>query len=400
MTGLLDQDAGLRRSLEALDDFMPASIALRHAIHEQPFIGGHEAPTADLVAAALGRPDATRVAEGRIIRFGQATGPSIALRAELDALPIREETGVDWASANGAMHACGHDVHLAALVAASLAIEHVIAGDPSAIPLVSILQPREECLPSGARDVVQSSEFKEQDVRAIIGVHVQPALQSGTFSAAPGAVNASADEFRMTITGQAGHGAYPHMTSDPIVAAAHVVQALQYLVSRQSDPMSPTVITIGSIHGGDAPNAIPGSVELSGTLRTYDEAERRALHAAIEHTALATASIHGCGADVRIGLGEPVLVNDEALAAALSPWIAATGVYEGRQLRSCGADDFAYFTALVPGVMVFYGVGSDEPEAPGLHSPRFLPDDSHVRGVAATMVASYFAASRYLAKHS
>lgn len=397
MTGAAEREAGLRRALEVLDGFIPQAIALRHAVHAEPYIGGHEAPTARLIAEALGRPDTAEVSDGRIIRFGQSTGPAIALRAELDALPIHEDTGVDWASPNGAMHACGHDVHLAALVAASLAIEQAITGDPSAPPLVSILQPREECLPSGARDIVQSSEFKEQDIRAIIGIHVQPALRTGTFSATPGAVNASADEFRMTIIGRAGHGAYPQTTSDPVVAAAHVVQALQYLVSRQSDPMSPTVITVGSIHGGDAPNAIPDSVELAGTLRTYDEAERRALHASIERTATATASIHGCRAEVEIGLGEPVLVNDEELASALIPWISATGLDEGRRLRSCGADDFAYFTAMVPGVMVFYGVGSADPDAPGLHSSRFLPDDVHVRGVAATMIASYFAASQYLA---
>lgn len=386
----------LTRALAALAERIPQAIELRHAIHQQPFVGGHEVPTAELVASALGRPDAPWVTGGRIIRFGQQAGPAIALRAELDALPIIEDTSVAWASTNGAMHACGHDVHLAALVAACLTIAEVIDGDAAATPLVAILQPREECLPSGALDIVQSSEFKEQDVRAIIGVHVQPALASGTFSAAPGAVNASADEFRIRIRGRAGHGAYPHTTKDPVVAAAHLVQALQYLVSRQVDPMSPTVITIGSIHGGDAPNAVPETVELAGTVRTYREQARRELHAAIERTALATASIHGCEADVAIGLGEPALVNDAALAQELSSWIAATGLTEAPHLRSCGADDFAYFTELVPGVMVFYGVGNADGSGPGLHSPQFLPADDHITAVAATMLAGYFAADQVL----
>jgi len=390
-------DPRLTRALSALRKHLPDAVELRHAIHRVPHVGTHEAPTADLVATALGRPQAPWVTQGRIIRFGNSAGPSIALRAELDALPIAEETGVPWASENGAMHACGHDVHLAALVAATLAIAEVIEGDPDATGLVAILQPREECLPSGALDIVQSSEFKEQDVRAIIGVHVQPALAAGTFSAAPGAVNAAADEFRVQVIGRAGHGAYPHTTCDPVVAAAHVVQALQYLVSRQSDPMSPTVITIGSIHGGEAPNAVPNSVELTGTIRTYSEDERRALHEAVQRTCRATASIHGCQAEVTIGLGEPVLVNDDGLVAAVSPWICSTGLAEARPLRSCGADDFAYFTALVPGVMVFYGVGDGNASGPGLHSPRFLPDDSHVGGIAAVMVSSYFAAHDHLA---
>jgi len=394
MTG--STDSRLSQALAALADRIPEAINLRHAIHQQPFVGGEEGPTAELVAGALGRPEAASVAGGRLIRFGQPTGGAIALRAELDALPIAEETSVAWASGNGAMHACGHDVHLAALVAASLAIAEVIEGAKDATPLVVVLQPREECLPSGALDIVHSAEFKEQDIHAIIGVHVQPALTAGTFSAAPGAVNASADEFRVRIVGKGGHGAYPHTTSDPVVAAAHVVQALQYLVSRQSDPMSPTVITIGSIHGGDAPNAIPEAVELTGTVRTFRQDDRRELHAAIERTAIATASIHGCQAETVIGLGEPALVNDEGLAEELSRWITATGLTQAPHLRSCGADDFAYFTELVPGVMVFYGVSETPGTHPGLHSARFLPDDRHVGGVAATMVAGYFAAQQYL----
>lgn len=391
-------DPRLHQALAALDRRVPAAVELRHMIHRHPCVGGQEAPTAELVASALGRPHAPWVTQGRIIRFGAPTGPAIALRAELDALPIAEDTRVPWASGNGSMHACGHDVHLAALVAASLALAEVIDEDPTATPLVAILQPREECLPSGALDVVQSTQFKEQQVQAIIGVHVQPALSAGTFSAAPGAVNASADEFRMRILGRGGHGAYPHTTSDPVVAAAHVVQALQYLVSRQSDPMSPTVITIGSIHGGDAPNAIPDAVELSGTVRTYRAQARRELHAAIERTALATASIHGCQAEVTIGLGEPALVNDEGLAEELGRSLAATGLWQAPHLRSCGADDFAYFTELVPGVMVFYGVGEADGTGPGLHSARFLPDDEHVRGVATAMIAGYFGAQRHLGR--
>lgn len=373
--------------LDLLDDEVPSAIELRHRLHLEPEVGGHEDKTPRLVADALDAPDAPWVTQGRIVRIGADSGPAIALRAELDALPGRETSGLPWASGNGATHMCGHDIHMAALVAACRTLRRAQAP----VPVVAILQPREELAPGGAVDMMASPVLGDHDIAAVLAVHVQPRLAVGTFSAAGGAVNASADEFTITILGQPGHGAYPHVTRDPIVAAAAVVTALQHLVSRTTDPMKPVVITIGTIHGGEAPNAVPSSVIMTGTLRTFEDSERARLHAAIASCAELTAQAYGCSAEVIASMGEPPLVNDAALAQAVTRGISATGLVSADPLRSCGADDFACYGDRYPIVMVFYGVGTGAPGEPGLHHPSFAPDDSHVRGVAAALLAAYVA---------
>jgi amidohydrolase len=328
------------------------------------------------------------VCEGRILRIGRPDGPAIAVRAELDALRGDETSGLPWASTNGAAHMCGHDIHMAAVTAVAKALARV--GPP--VPLVVILQPREELAPGGAADMMASATLTQHDIRSVVGVHVQPRILAGTFSASPGTVNASSDEFTIVISGHGGHGAYPHVSRDPIAAAAQVVTSLQFLVSRGTDPMLPTVITIGSIHGGQSPNVIPGSVTMTGTLRSYDAADRTRLQEAIRRSAKQVAEVHGCSASVDVRLGEPPLVNDERLSEVAGAWISRTGLVHWEALRSCGADDFACYGERYPVLMVFYGVGSGAPDEPGLHHPSFAPGDEHVAGVASTMLAAYFAA--------
>ncbi len=252
--------------LQLLERQLPAAVALRHELHAHPQIGGTEYETAALVAEAMDAADAPMIAEGRVIRIGAADGPAIAIRVELDALPGVETSAVPWASRNGAVHMCGHDVHMAALTAVVATLRE--AGPP--VPLVAVLQPREELSPGGAVDMLASAVLTHHDLRAVLAVHVQPRLPAGSFSASPGTVNASSDEFTITVTGKPGHGAYPHVARDAIAAAAQVITALQYLVARNTDPMQPTVITVGSIHGGQAPNVIPETVTMSGTLRVFD----------------------------------------------------------------------------------------------------------------------------------
>ena len=370
---------------DRLDDHADAAVRLRHDLHAEPRVGGKEEDTTRTLLEALGCPDEQFPSGGALVRIGDGAGPAVGLRAELDALPMQERSGAEWSSRNGAMHACGHDVHMAAAYAVARTLQD--SGTPA--PLVLTLQPREEVLPSGAEDIALSPEFTEQGIGAFVGVHVQPRLAQRHFAATAGPVNAAADQFAIEMTGEPGHGAYPHLTDDPVVAMADLVGTLQHLVSRQVDPTNPTVLTIGTINGGSSPNVVPASVRITGILRTFDEEERVRLHAAIGESARAVASAHGCEAIVEMSLGAPVLVNDAQLTSAASRWLEKAELTPSPPLRSCGADDFSYYCPLFPSLMVFLGVGSGDPEAPGLHHPEFLPPDETVMDVAHAMLAGY-----------
>jgi len=375
--------------LQAADQELPAAVALRRELHASPELGGHETRTAGRVAAALGEPGAPSVTTGRLLRMGAAGGPSVAIRAELDALPLAEQTPVAWASRNGASHSCGHDVHLAALTAAGLAVRRV--GGP--LPLVAVLQPREESQPSGAQDLVGSPQLEAQDVRAMIGVHVHPHVARGQVSVGPGPVNAAYDEITITVRGHGGHAAYPHVTRDPVIAAAHVILALQHLISRRTDPMHSAVLTIGTVQAGAAANVIPEQVVLTGSLRTFEPADRESLRSAVGTTARATAEAYECTAQATFIQGEPVLDNDPALAAAAADCLIQAGFGVVESLRSCGSDDFAYYCTRYPSLMMFVGVGQPgDTDAPGLHHPAFLPREEAVGDVARAMLAGYVAA--------
>ena len=209
-----------------MNDELPAAIALRHDLHANPDLSGAEEQSARRLLAALGVEDTPDVAGGRLVRFG-GPGPAVGLRAELDALPVVERTGLTWASQNGAAHVCGHDVHMAALVAVARALR--TSGLP--VPLVAVLQPREETVPSGASDLVASSELRSQQLGAMIGVHVQPRIPSGVFSCTPGVVNASSDDFTLVLQAHGGHAGYPHTA-----ATRSLLQPRSWWQCRASSP--------------------------------------------------------------------------------------------------------------------------------------------------------------------
>lgn len=364
-----------------LDD----AVALRRQIHAAPDGSHREGRTAQLVAAELGAAESPPVAgTGRLVRAGQPSGPSVAIRAELDGLPIVEETGVAWASTNGFMHACGHDVHLAALVAVMSAARQV--GLPAG--LLAVLQPSEETFPSGAREIVRTGALGEHDVRAMLAVHLQPRLPDGEVAVTPGAVNASSDEFELEVVGVGGHAGYPHLTRDPVVALCSVVVGLQHVVARNIDPTRAAVITVGSLAAGAAANVVPDAARARGSVRALDPADRHFLQQRITDVSEQIAAAHGCRATVRIVEGEPALVNDPQLATAAGPWLTRFGLRLGEPFQSCGADDFAFYGEVSPSLMVFVGTGNAAVSSPGLHHPRFLPPDSAVATVARTMVAS------------
>ncbi len=391
----------------ALDAELPAAIELRHELHRWPELSGHEQGTADRVGAAVApaanlHPVETDPAAGppigvvpvagtgRLLRIGPATGPAVAIRAELDGLPVVEQTGIGWSSqVPGAMHACGHDVHLAAAVALARSAAAVHRRHRLSAALVIILQPREELAPSGARDVVDSGLLLDQDVRAVVGVHVQPQVAAGQLAVDPGAVNAGVDEFTITVSGRGGHSAYPHLALDPVPALCQSVLAVREATA-VLDPMLPSVVTVGMLEAGSAPNVI-GEVALAhGTTRTFDPADRDRLHARMRAAVSGVAAAYGCTGEFTLAAGEPALRNDPALVASVrSRLITGSSLLPAAEFRSCGSDDFAAYGEVLPSVMMFLGVADGSPM---LHDPRFLPPDRLIGEAADAMLAGYFGA--------
>ncbi|WP_245607300.1 M20 metallopeptidase family protein [Pseudonocardia spinosispora] len=372
---------------------LPGSIRLRHLLHADPRLSGQEDDTAEAVRSAIGRPAERVAGTGRLIRLGPETGPAVVLRAELDGLPLTEQSGAAFASTSGVMHACGHDTHLAALVAVARALA---TGPELPCGVLILLQPREEAAPTGAGDVLADPAFVRHDVRAVIGVHVQPALPRGTVSAAPGAVNASCDELTITIRGRGGHAAYPQRADDPVLALAQTVVSLHHIVSRRVDPLDAAVLTVGRLDAGTASNVIPSVARGYATLRALDQGNRERLLRAVRDVVGHTAASYGCTGSLRVVDNEPALHNDPALALAVAPLIAELGLRPDATFRSCGSDDFAHYGTSVPSVMLFVGVDDGTPGAPGLHDARFVPPDDVVGELASAYLAGLVAATAKL----
>jgi amidohydrolase len=385
------------RLSSAVAEELPAAVELRHQLHADPRLSGDEQDTADAVVAALGLGEGRPVADtGRLVRVVDGPGKAVALRAELDGLAVDEQTGVPWASTGGVMHACGHDAHLAGLVAVARAVTRV--GGPA--PLVLLLQPREERSPSGAADVVASGVLVEERVDSVVAAHVQPQLAAGVVNATPGPVNAATDEFTITVTGHGGHGGYPHTTVDPVLALSAIVVNLQQLVSRRVDPTVGAVLAVTQLDAGTSFNVVPDTARARGGLRVMREEDHELLVRALTDVAEHTAIAYGCTATVHTESNEPVLANDPELARATVPWLAGAGVTVDDSWRSFGADDFSHFCAGHRGLMLFLGVDGGPESAdgrrPGLHSPRFLPGDEVVGQVAAALLAGYLAGAQLL----
>jgi amidohydrolase len=375
----------------AVADELPGAIALRHRLHADPRLSGDEADTTVEVVRALDAgPGHEAAGTGRVVRIGD-DGPAVALRAELDALPIIESTGVPWASQGKAMHACGHDVHLAALVAVCRAAERIGVE----VPILAVLQPREESSPSGAEDIVRSGVLAAHDVRAIIAAHLQPRLPDGVVAVTPGAVNAATDEFEVTVTGVGGHAGYPHVARDPVLALCQIVVSIQQVASRRFDPVRGAVCSVGQIAGGSAVNVVPETASARGTVRVMQDADRAVAADLIREIVDHTAAAHGCEGQVSFAPGEPVLVNDPALASSAAARLTASGVTVDDAFRSYGADDFSHYCGVTRGLMLFIGTAPpDAADAPGLHHEGFLPPDRMIGRTAEALLAGYLAAIR------
>jgi len=353
-------------------------IALRRELHRHPERAFEEHRTAQRLEEALGAVPGMavqRVAGTGVIgrlRGRSPTAPVIAVRGDIDALPIHEQTGVSWASETpGLMHACGHDVHAAWTVGAA----HLLAAAPPAGDVLIVLQPAEET-GRGALAVLESGVL--DGVAAIVGAHVDMRFPVGTLVAEPGPLAGSADEFHIVVTGRGGHAARPHEARDPVVAAAAVISALQTIVARRLAPGEPAVVTVATVHAGTASNVIPEEAVLSGTLRAVTPAARARLQAEVARTAESAAAAHGAQAAVRVVRGTPPIVNPAApIAWARAAAAAVLGPDAFRTLPepNLGGEDFAFYLERMPGCFLRIGAGGGDGVPPAAHTPRFLPDE-------------------------
>lgn len=371
-----------------IERLLPEAAQLRRAIHANPQLSGEEGPTRDQFTAAGDWLDWTPVAmTGAWARTGP-DGPAVALRAEMDALPVTETTSVDWRSRNpGVMHACGHDIHLAALWAVLRAAREIDL--PYA--MLPVLQPREEATTPGAIDVVESGLLEKQGVAAMLGVHCQPQVAPGIVSTGAGTVNAAFDAFEIVVRGHSGHGGYPHLAVDPITTLAAIIDTVSSLPARVVDPIHPSVVSFGRISAGTAPNVIPLEATAQGSIRSFNEPDRLRLRHAIATAAEHVASSRGASASTRILDGGPALVNDASLVGHVDGQLHAAGiVVADPAFRSCGSDDFAAYGSRTPSLMCFVGTGRIA--GAGLHQGSYLPGRDTLRLAARTYAAAYVGA--------
>jgi amidohydrolase len=383
----------LRKLLHALEEELPRALELRERLHAIPERSHGEHATSGLVAEALGTGSVESIVHtGLLARVGPP-GEAVAVRAELDALPIQEETGSSFAATNGFMHACGHDVHMAALAALFRAAGRVEGSLPKR--LAALFQPSEEAYPSGADLVVRKGVLEETG--AVVAAHVHPDVPWGSISVEAGPVNASSDNLHITVEGSGGHGAYPHRAHDPILALSHAVVALQSLVSRRVDPTHAAVFSVGWMRAGSAENVIPGVAEAGGTLRALDPADRQPLRKIAREIVENTARAHGCVARIDLTEGEPATVNDPDLAEAARSLLSEAGFEPAPAMRSCGSDDFGFYGRTSPTLMLFVGIENGPgPQNVPLHHPRFLPSNEAVGAVARAQAVAFAAAASSL----
>lgn len=377
----------LERHIESVLQDM---IALRRDLHAHPELGLREERTSKRVVEILSSAGKFAIQTG-IAKTGvvallnkDKAGPCLAIRADMDALPVIEQTGVPYASQTpGMMHACGHDGHTACLVGTALVLSRMADELPGKVKF--IFQPAEEN-DGGGRFMVEAGVLEDPHVDAAIALHAWPGQSVGRISVRPGPAMAAVDTVNITVRGQGSHGAYPHRGIDPVLTAAHIVVALQSIVSRSIDPVDCGVVTVGSIHAGSAPNIIPPDCKMELTLRSHRRETRARLQELVRQIAENTAKAYGATADVDIHEGYPVVVNNPALTA----WL----INVGREVlgaeratdtdpASMGAEDFAFFAERVPAVMFRLGVRPQNMETyPSLHNPTFnFNDDAMATGI-------------------
>lgn len=363
----------------------PDLIAIRQHLHANPELSYKEFQTSAFVQKQLdiyGIPYEVKAVTG-VIGLIKGKNPDkriIALRGDMDALPIREENNVSYKSLNeGVMHACGHDVHTTCLLGAARILNALKNEWEGTIKL--IFQPGEEKNPGGASLLIKEGVLESPAPAAILGLHVHPQLEVGKFRFRGGKIMASADEIYITIKSKGGHAAAPQQTADTVLIASQLVVALQQIISRNRNPFSPSVLSITSFQGGYTTNVIPSEVKLMGTFRAMDETWRFEAHKLIRK--LSTELVHSMGAeiDLLIDVGYPTVYNNEKLnniaQAAAADYAGAENVEES-ELRM-GAEDFGYYSQVIPGCFYRLGVGNEAKGiTSGVHTPTFNVDENAI----------------------
>ena len=364
-----------------LDDLKDAIIEIRRHLHRFPELSHDENQTSAYIAGLLER-EGIAVTKG-IAKTGllaeigsRSSKRKIALRCDLDALPVTEETGVSYQSCNnGIMHACGHDVHTAIVTGTLLLLNKM--KDQLNGNVKFIFQPAEEALSGGAELVVQ--EGIVDDVEAIFGVHVDPSLQFGMFGLKNDAMMASVDFFDIIIKGEGGHGAKPYETVDTVFVAAQAVNALYQIQGRHFSSLeSPTVLSVCSFHGGAAHNIIPDICQFSGTFRTFAEDDRTKMRTLLENAVNNTCRIYGAECDIRITSNAPPLINDAALGHLVETTIHdlfGESSVERLKYPMTASEDFAYYKEKCPIYFIRIGVASGPETSYPLHNPKFNIDE-------------------------
>lgn len=371
-------------------------IAVRRHIHAHPELAFQENHTAEFIASKLdqyGIPYKTNVAKTGIVAFieGKKKDKVIALRADMDALPIVELNDVPYKSKNeGVMHACGHDAHSAMLLLAARILNEIRADLNGSIKL--IFQPSEEAFPGGAKVMIEEGVLENPPVHHVIGQHVLPTMDSGKLGFRSGMYMASTDEIYLTVKGKGGHGATPDLNVDPVLIASHTVVALQQLVSRMAPPNIPTVLSFGRFIAEGQTNIIPDEVKIAGTLRTFNEEWRAKAHTKIKQLAENLAVSMGGECEVNIAHGYPFVVNDASLTANLRLYakeFMGSQKVEDLDIRMT-AEDFAYFGHQVPSTFYRIGTRTKGKEITNLHTAKFdIDEDALYKGMGAMAYLAY-----------
>jgi len=387
----------------------PKVIAWRRDIHEHPELSNREIRTGELIAAhlrKLGMEVQTGVARTGVVGLlkGGKPGPVVALRADMDALPVVEEVDLPFKSTVkteyigqqvGVMHACGHDAHMAILMGVAEVLASVRDQLPGSVKF--IFQPAEEGPPpgeeGGAPLMIKDGALENPRPAAIFGLHVISGIPAGMITYRAGPLMASADWLYITVKGRQTHGAWPWSGIDPVITSAQIIGGLQNIVARQIDvSKEPAVVTVATIHGGTRKNIIPDQVEMTGTIRSFDEDMRQDIHARIKHIAESIAQANQAHADVKVEKAVPVTVNDPALTEMMLPTLKRIGGNGGSRVnqRVMVAEDFSYFQQQVPGMFYFVGItpkNEDMAKAAPNHSPRFYIDEAGLLQGARSLAA-------------
>lgn len=373
-------------------------LAIRHHLHAHPELSYQEFETSSFVRHKLAEfgIQFKILAQTGVVGVIEGKNPQsriIALRADMDALPIQEENDVEYKSQNsGVMHACGHDVHTTCLLGAAKILQELKDEWEGTVKL--IFQPGEERNPGGASIMINEGVLEEPAPAGIVALHVNPSLNTGKLSFRTGRVMASADELFITVRSKGGHAAAPHLTADTILVASHLIVSLQQIISRNNNPFSPSVLSICSFQGGNTTNVIPSEVKLMGTFRAMDETWRFKAHQLIHQQAQGIAAAMGAEIDVYIDVGYPAVDNDLQLTKTATSqaiqYMGANNVSE-TEMRM-GAEDFGYYTQRIPGCFFRLGVRNEDAGIiHNVHTPKFNIDENaieHGMGIMAWLGAT------------